>query len=53
MDLAKAIATAHISLRVKNSEKNLAEARLLLFWAAKVVLASGLKILGLTPIEAM
>jgi len=40
-------------LRVLGVEKNLAEARLLIFWAAKISLASGLKILGLTPLERM
>jgi hypothetical protein len=40
---------AHQHLRVKGQEMNLAKARKLLFWSARVVLATGLTLLGLTP----
>jgi len=53
MDLAKAIAVAHLHLRVKGEKHELAEARLLLFWCAQTVLHSGLKLLGITPIDSM
>jgi len=53
MDLTKAISSAYNVLRVKGEEIELAEARLLLFWCSQIVLASGMKLLGLTPIEAM
>lgn len=56
MELAKCISHAHKVLQVKSVAEDvpqLAEARLLLFWAALRTLRSGLKVLGLTPIHAM
>jgi len=38
---------------VVGREKNLAEARLLVYWAARVTLGNGLRILGLIPLERM
>lgn len=52
-DLAHAISAAHTTLRVKGEEINLAKARKLLFWSARIVLNNSLKILGLTPITRM
>jgi len=37
----------------KPEEKELAQARLLMFWAAKQVLNSGMKLLSLSPVEKM
>ena len=52
-ELSHAISRCHNKLWVLNEKKDLAEARLFLFWAAKNVLRSGLTILGLVPIERM
>jgi arginyl-tRNA synthetase len=52
-ELAAAISLAHQHLRVKDQEPNLAKARKLLFYSARVVLANGLTLLGLTPEERM
>lgn len=46
-------AGCHRALRVKGEEPALARARKLLFWAARMTLASGLNIAGLTPIQRM
>jgi len=53
MDLCHAISSAHSVLWVLGREHALAEARMLLFWAARVTLDNGLKILGLRPLERM
>ena len=53
LDLGKALSVAYPVLRVKGTERTLAEARLLLLWSVKQVLASGLRILGVSPIERM
>jgi len=53
MDLSHSISLAHEKLRVITEDKEVAEARLLLFWAARQVLGNGLKIVGLTPLEKM
>lgn len=53
LDLAHALHSSYHSLRVKGEEKKPAEARLLLFSVVKNVLASGLRILGITPLERM
>jgi arginyl-tRNA synthetase len=56
MTLAHAISAAHGALRVldlKPEEKELAQARLLMFWSARIVLNSGMKLLGLSPVEKM
>lgn len=52
-DLSHAISIAHQALWVKDREKDVAEARLLLYWAAKTTLANGMKILGLQPLQRM
>jgi len=52
-DLARAISVAHSALWVKDREKPLAEARLLVYHAARVTLGNGLRLLGLTPLERM
>jgi len=53
LDLAHALHSSYHSLRVKGEETKPAEARLLLFSVVKNVLASGLRILGITPLERM
>jgi arginyl-tRNA synthetase len=53
MDLCHSISTAHHALWVLGREQPLAEARMLLFWAARVTLGNGLTILGLRPLERM
>ena len=52
-DLSHAISVAHNVLWVKNRERPLAEARLLVYHAARVTLGNGLRLLGLTPLERM
>lgn len=49
--LAHSVSQATTSLRVKDVDPPLAEARMLLFWSAKITLANGLKMLGMTPLE--
>jgi arginyl-tRNA synthetase len=53
LDLAKALHSSYQKLRVKGEEENLARARLLLFVVVKRILASGLRILGIRPLEKM
>jgi len=56
MTLAHAISIAHEKLHVLNlppEERSLAEARLWMFWAARITLRSGMKMLGLSPVEKM
>ncbi|KAF2075870.1 hypothetical protein CYY_002806 [Polysphondylium violaceum] len=52
-ELCRAFSSAYAELTVKGQEKNVAEARLALFVAAKQVLNTSLKILGLVPLERM
>ncbi|KAM9971703.1 hypothetical protein ACTFIW_011686 [Dictyostelium discoideum] len=52
-ELAHAVSSAHQVLWIKDREKDVAEARFVLYWAAKVILGSGLRILGLVPLERM
>ncbi|KAG1442650.1 hypothetical protein G6F56_010977 [Rhizopus delemar] len=51
--LAHMISQANYNLRIKDVNPNLAEARLLLFWAAKTTLANGMRLIGLCPLERM
>ena len=53
LDLAKALHASYLKLRVKDEAPPLARARLLLFAVVKRVLASGLRILGIRPLEKM
>ncbi len=53
LDLAHALHTAFNTLRVKGEEESVAKARLLLFTVVKSVLASGMRILGITPLQKM
>jgi arginyl-tRNA synthetase len=53
LDLAHALHSAFNVLRVKGEEESVAKARLLLFTIVKNVLASGTRILGITPLERM
>eukprot|EP01111_Echinosteliopsis_oligospora_P011205 TRINITY_DN3637_c0_g1_i1.p1 TRINITY_DN3637_c0_g1~~TRINITY_DN3637_c0_g1_i1.p1 ORF type:complete len:630 (-),score=181.49 TRINITY_DN3637_c0_g1_i1:120-1859(-) len=52
-DLAHLVSQAHSVLWVKDREKELAEARMALFWAAKITLGNGLRLVGLVPLERM
>ncbi|KAF9155761.1 Arginyl-tRNA synthetase [Linnemannia schmuckeri] len=55
--LSHAISSANQVLQVKaaaeSGQKELAEARFLLLWAARVTLGNGMRILGLEPLERM
>ncbi len=53
LDLAKALHASYQKLRVKGEEERLARARLLLFTVVKRILAGGLRILGIRPLEKM
>eukprot|EP00026_Physarum_polycephalum_P005259 Phypoly_transcript_05290.p1 GENE.Phypoly_transcript_05290~~Phypoly_transcript_05290.p1 ORF type:complete len:602 (+),score=148.51 Phypoly_transcript_05290:124-1929(+) len=52
-DLGHQISSAHGVLRVKGEEQKLAEARLALFYTARITLGNGLRLLGLKPLERM
>lgn len=52
-DLSHAISLAHQALWVKGQAKELAEARLLVYWAARITLENGMKIIGLKPLDRM
>eukprot|EP01092_Planopodium_desertum_P011413 TRINITY_DN51840_c0_g1_i1.p1 TRINITY_DN51840_c0_g1~~TRINITY_DN51840_c0_g1_i1.p1 ORF type:complete len:192 (-),score=12.78 TRINITY_DN51840_c0_g1_i1:42-572(-) len=52
LKLSHEISTAY-RLKVLGQEEKTAEARLLLFWSAKIVLHNGLLFLGLTPLNRM
>ncbi|KAF9362187.1 Arginyl-tRNA synthetase [Mortierella sp. NVP85] len=55
--LSHAISSANQVLQVKSTaeagERDLAEARMLLLWAARVTLGNGMRVLGLEPLERM
>ncbi|XP_063168363.1 probable arginine--tRNA ligase, mitochondrial [Candoia aspera] len=51
--LSHLVSAAHRNLPVKGSALELAQARLCLFHAARSVLANGLKLLGITPVDKM
>lgn len=51
--LSHATSTATRFLRVKDMEQDVSEARMLLFWSARVTLRNGLYLLGIKPIEQM
>ncbi|KAI8381438.1 arginyl-tRNA synthetase [Radiomyces spectabilis] len=51
--LSHAISQANHLLRVKDTDKHIAEPRMLLFWAAKTTLANGLRLIGIEPLERM
>ena len=53
LDLARALHSGYKELRVKGEEEKLAGARLLLLAVVKNVLASGMRILGIKPLEKM
>ena len=52
-ELSNFISLSHQKLWVKNQPIHIAQARLLLFFCAKSVLSTGLRILGLHPVEKM
>lgn len=49
--LAHATSQANSTLRVKGTEAQVAEARMLLFWASKTTLANGLRLLSIDPLS--
>ncbi|KAI9320532.1 arginyl-tRNA synthetase [Dichotomocladium elegans] len=51
--LSHATSKASHALRVKGQEPELAAARMLLFWAARMTLYNGLTLLGIRPLEHM
>ncbi|RCH91148.1 Arginyl-tRNA synthetase [Rhizopus azygosporus] len=51
--LAHMISQVNYNLRIKDVDPKLAQARLLLFWAAKTTLANGMRLVGLKPLERM
>ncbi|XP_041716755.1 probable arginine--tRNA ligase, mitochondrial isoform X1 [Coregonus clupeaformis] len=53
MTLSHLVASAHRELPVKGSPQAVAQARLRLFSGVCTVLANGMKILGITPVEKM
>lgn len=54
LDLAKAISRAYLKLRVLGeNDASVAAARLTLFVSARTVLATALRLLGITPLERM
>uniref|UniRef100_A0A8C1XNZ7 Probable arginine--tRNA ligase, mitochondrial n=1 Tax=Cyprinus carpio TaxID=7962 RepID=A0A8C1XNZ7_CYPCA len=53
LTLSHLVAVAHRELPVKGSSAAVAQARLCLFSAVRSVLANGMRILGITPVEKM
>ncbi|NXU87745.1 SYRM protein, partial [Xiphorhynchus elegans] len=53
LTLSHLAAVAHKTLPVKGSAPEVAQARLCLFEAARLVLANGMKLLGITPVTQM
>ncbi|KAJ3108329.1 Arginyl-tRNA synthetase [Phlyctochytrium planicorne] len=53
VSLARQISSGHNSMFVKGAQEDIARARMALLWAARVAIAGGLKMLGLTPMEKM
>ncbi|XP_073709151.1 probable arginine--tRNA ligase, mitochondrial [Garra rufa] len=53
MTLSHLVASAHRELPVKGSSASVAQARLCLFSAVRSVMANGMRILGITPVEKM
>ncbi|KAM5165388.1 putative arginine--tRNA ligase, mitochondrial [Mantella aurantiaca] len=53
MGLSHLVNVAHHSLHVKGSSPDVAHALLFFFNSVRVVLASGMKLLGITPVEKM
>ncbi|XP_009292803.1 probable arginine--tRNA ligase, mitochondrial isoform X1 [Danio rerio] len=53
MTLSHLVASAHRELPVKGSSEAVAQARLCLFSSVRSVLANGMRILGITPVDKM
>ncbi|RFU77440.1 arginyl-trna synthetase [Trichoderma arundinaceum] len=51
--MTHAVSSSYDHLQVVGSEKELMKARMALYDAARIVLANGMKLLGLTPLERM
>jgi arginyl-tRNA synthetase len=52
-DLCHSISSAHVTLNVLNASPEEGKSRLAIFHAARLVVAQGLKMLGLRPLEKM
>jgi arginyl-tRNA synthetase len=53
VSLARCISSGHNSMFVYGSREDIGKARMLLLWCAKVVIRSGLKMLGLVAMDRM
>ncbi|KAI8319393.1 arginyl-tRNA synthetase [Martensiomyces pterosporus] len=53
LKLSHAVSVAWESIWVHNQPKEIAEARLLMYWSARVVLGNALTLVGLQPVERM
>ncbi|KAJ1752674.1 arginyl-tRNA synthetase [Coemansia sp. RSA 1821] len=53
LKLSRAVSSAWQTIKVLNQPKELAEARLLMYASARIVISNGLTLLGLEPIERM
>lgn len=53
LKLCHLVAVAHRELLVRGSSQDVAQARLQLFSSARTVLANGMRILGITPVDKM
>ena len=53
MELSHKISVCLEELYVVGTEKPVAEARMALYWAARIVLGNCLRLIGLTPLERM
>lgn len=51
--LAHAVSTAVQELRVIGVDEDLAEARLFMYWSARITLGNAMRLVGLTPLERM
>jgi len=51
--LSHAVSSSLEKMRVVGVENNLAEARLLVYWSARIVIGNALRLLGLIPLERM
>ncbi|KAI9320066.1 arginyl-tRNA synthetase [Dichotomocladium elegans] len=51
--LARSTSQVNTKLRIKGADPKLAEARMLLLWAARTTLANGLQLVGIKPLERM
>ncbi|KAJ1979337.1 arginyl-tRNA synthetase, partial [Dimargaris verticillata] len=53
LKLSHMVSSAYETMWVRGAEKDVAQARLLLYWAARVTLGNALRLVGLRPLERM